>query len=251
MPLHTDIDIGTFNKFYESFSSQYPSIYHRYAQAYDLAQGAGLGPEDQELMVGKYAASQWGEYGVGLQKAANFGWGLSKAVKFSAEEPVMVFREGTPEDVLAEDDMDGEVTIDWGLISVPKLVHDYDGNITRRGPAKWLVRPPYFFFGISIPVRDPRRISGDMTFKSLEINKIEKQSRLNASVGAVTLRPSIEEYWKYDTVKATGRPRYGRNVTERHVIVGSSACAPVLEMLRVKASRSTDRIKRDLKQMAV
>lgn len=101
-----------------------------------------------------------------------------------------------------------------------------------------------------IPVTHPRQISGDLLLRRAEITQLEKTPRLKASLGAVTLKPSIEAYEFIGEEPQTQRPRLGRNVEERHVVVGSSACQPILEMLRFKTPSSSNRDKRALGQMA-
>lgn len=258
MPLHTNIVTGRFDKYYQSFCSAYPTPEERYARAYAIAAGLELTGYDLEVMNRNYIAIHWGDSEDGSRRAADFGFGLTKAMRFSYEEPVMVFRNGDPDEIVAERDSYAEIDIDFGVISVAKVVHAYTGNTTERGASRMQVRPPYLGFGLLLPVKNMMNISGDLTKREVDITRPDRPPQLIASLGTVTLKKSPVEYWKVvtqeykdeDAGTITVVKEKGRSIIERHVVVGASACQTVLEMLKYKTTKSTDKNKRLLGRMA-
>jgi|SRR5665213_1088745 len=217
-----------FEQNFDYFEAEYPTTESRHERALQLA----LNEEDPPGTASQYRsrltlASLWGEERGRLREVAFRIYAVKLGAMVNVEEPVIILREGTIEDIHAEDEdrrLSSDVQIDFGIVDVNELKQGFAGNNTEHGGARQKVKPPYLGLGTRIPMRSWHRITVDV----LGIPKVETKDE------EVTLAPflwaTVPLRFDLDTYHAQ------RQIEERPVFMGPAANAIMASL----ASKTSD-----------
>lgn len=242
MPILTETNPGSFNRYYGDFLAAHPTDDRRYGGAVRVAEasvpGAQEGLPEIEYVSRNYLLAHWGDDDPALRQAAEFVYTLAAAVEDGLGQPAMVFTKGTADDVMTASYLDKEIAFNYGVVYQANLRHAFAANLAQRGPRREGVRPPYLAYRVMIDIYRVRTVTADLGLATCEITPVADNPPLVARLGRMSLDRTAGVY------------DASRNVEERSVVVGKEMCALVLEHLGARTYESGSATRFALKQLA-
>ncbi len=243
MPVISECQSTYDDDYFKSFEATYPTIEHRLAAARQVAEATTresyvLMPE-LDYISRNHLLAHWGDEPEELRAAADFVYTLADAVDQSFYEPALVFHRGDPQDLPSQSDSAARLTVDYGIINVRDIRHNFAANLTNAKRRRQGITSPYLGFGVQIQAKKTRRITADLGLETCEIEQIDPEKALLACVGTVSLRSELEYY------HATKQKQ------ERRVVVGSSLCGKLLKQLIKKVPEACESTLGNLENLAV